>query len=353
MDDSFFGGATLARAVHGPRRTGSWKDARVRLVVYGAGAIGGVLGARCHEHGTEVVLIARGDHLRAIKADGLTVESPDGSVTLQIPAVAAPDEVRFSPGDVVVLAMKSQDTVPALEALRHVAPTGTPIVCAQNGVANERSALRRFPNVYGMCVMCPAAHLEPGVVQASSSPITGLMDVGRWPSGTDEVADTLAAMLSAATFSSVSRHDIARWKWGKLLLNLGNAVEALCGHDPDGVELVERARAEGVACLESAGIEFVGPEEDSTRRDGMLTPRPIAGARRGGGSTWQSLTRSLGSVETDYLTGEIVLLGRLVGVPTPVNELLQELVNDAARRRVPPGSRSADELLGLLSTRTR
>ena len=318
----------------------------MRLIVFGAGAIGGVLGGRCFEHGADVVLIARGDHLRALKTKGLTIESPDGVVTLEVPAIEA-GELRPEPGDVVVLAMKSQDTMTALETLRDVVPMETPIVCAQNGVANERSALRRFRNVYGMCVMCPATHLEPGVVQASSSPITGLMDLGRWPSGTDELADSLSSVMSSATFSSVSRPDIARWKWGKLLLNLGNAVEALCGHDPDGAKLVDLAHSEGVACLSAAGIEFVGPDEDAARRHGMLTTRPINGARRGGGSTWQSLTRSLGSVETDYLTGEIVLLGRLVGVPTPVNELLQELVNDAARRRVPPGSRSASDVLRL------
>jgi 2-dehydropantoate 2-reductase len=322
----------------------------VRLIVYGAGAIGGVLGARCHQHGTDVVLIARGDHLEAIRERGLTFESADESITLQIPVVGSPEEIRFAPGDVVVLAMKSQDTGAALDALRPLVPVAVPIVCAQNGVANERAALRLFPNVYGMCVMCPATHLEPGVVQAASTPVTGLMDVGRWPSGADELSDTLAATLTASSFSSVSREDIDRWKWGKLLLNLGNAVEALCGRDPESTRLVELARNEGVACLEAAGIEFVGPDEDAARRDGTLTPKPIAGARRGGGSTWQSLTRSLGSVETDYLTGEIVLIGRLSGIATPVNELLQRLVNEAARAHTAPGMRSAAEVLQLLST---
>jgi 2-dehydropantoate 2-reductase len=325
-----------------------WKDVGVRIVVYGAGAIGGVLGGRCFEHGADVVLIARGEHRSVIAERGLTIESPAGATTLRVPVVAGPDELDLEPGDVVVLAMKSQDTLAALTALRGNVPVETPIVCAQNGVANERTALRRFPNVYGLCVMCPAIHLEPGVVQASSAPVSGLMDLGRWPSGSNEVAEALAATLSASTFSSVARPDIARWKWGKLLMNLGNAVQALCDLDPDAGPLVERARAEGIACLTAAAIDWVGPEEDAARRDGLLTTGPIAGARRGGGSTWQSLSRSLGTVETDYLTGEIVLLGRLVGVPTPVNELLQRLMDEAARRHDPPGSRTARELLDLL-----
>jgi len=75
---------------------------------------------------------------------------------------------------------------------------------------------------------------------------------------------------------------------------------------------------------------------------------PIGGGRRGGGSTWQSLTRSAGTVETDYLTGEIVLLGRLHGVPTPVNAMLQSVANELARSHGPPQSRSAAELLATL-----
>jgi 2-dehydropantoate 2-reductase len=317
----------------------------VRFVVYGAGAIGGVLGGRLFEHGNDVLLIARSTHLDTIRERGLTVESPDGSVTVEVPAVGHPADAGIGDGDVVVLAMKSQDTVGALEALVACAPAATTIVCAQNGVDNERSALRRFANVYGMCVMCPASHLEPGVVQASSSPVTGLMDVGRWPSGRDDVADRVAATLSAATFSSVSRDDIARWKWGKLLMNLGNAVEAAFRPDASAGELAELARLEGVACLRAAGIDAVGPDEDAARRGALLTARPIAGRRRGGGSTWQSLTRSTGVVETDYLTGEVVLLGRLVGVATPINERLQALVSELARSHEPPASRSAREFL--------
>ena len=66
-----------------------------------------------------------------------------------------------------------------LDALVPVAPPDLPVVCAQNGVDNERQALRRFGNVYGVHVMCPATFLEPGVVQDNSSPISGLLDIGR------------------------------------------------------------------------------------------------------------------------------------------------------------------------------
>jgi 2-dehydropantoate 2-reductase len=74
----------------------------------------------------------------------------------------------------------------------------------------------------------------------------------------------------------------------------------------------------------------------------------IEGVGRGGGSTWQSLARGAGSVEADYLNGEIALLGRLHGVPTPVNDLMQRLVAEFARERRAPGGLSPDQLRALL-----
>jgi 2-dehydropantoate 2-reductase len=74
----------------------------------------------------------------------------------------------------------------------------------------------------------------------------------------------------------------------------------------------------------------------------------IDGERRGGGSTWQSLARGVADVETDLLNGEIALLGRLHGVATPVNATLQRLTADAARRRLPPGSVTEDEVLAAI-----
>ena len=168
----------------------------MRFVVYGAGAIGGVIGARLFEHGHDVALLAAGAHLDAIKANGLRIESAAGSSTLAVPAAEHPAELELGSEDVVVLAMKSQDTIAALEELAACAPVELPVVCAQNGVANERVALRFFPNVYGMCVMCPTGHLEPGVVEAYSSPISGLLDVGCYPNGVDRTAEEIAAALA-------------------------------------------------------------------------------------------------------------------------------------------------------------
>jgi 2-dehydropantoate 2-reductase len=321
----------------------------MRYVVYGAGGIGGVVGARLFENGYGVALIARGAHREAIEANGLTIVSAEGSNTLKIPVAGEPAALDLTSDDVVLLAMKGQDTAGALEALVGCAPADIAVVCAQNGVANERAALRVFSNVYGMCVMCPTGHLEPGVVEAYSSPITGLLDVGCYPSGVDATARELASALEASTFRSEPREDIMRWKYQKLLMNLGNAIEAACGPAARGSDVARLALREALACFEAAGIEHVSREDDLARRGDLLQMHDVSGQGRGGGSSWQSLARGTGTIETDYLNGEIVLLGRLHGVPTPVNAAVQRVARDLAASGAPPASMSAEELLAVVN----
>ena len=320
----------------------------MRFIVLGAGAVGGVIGGRLFEHGHDVTLVARGDHYAALSRHGLRLESPDDGITLPVPTVSDPADIAFGSDDVVILAVKSQDTAAAARNLSVVAPATIRVVCAQNGVSNEDTVMRWFSTVYGMCVMCPTTHLSPGVVQAHSAPVTGLMDLGRWPAGVDDTAEELSGALGSATFRSEPRPDIARWKWGKLLMNLGNAIEALAGASAWGGTLAIRARQEAVTCLEAAGIDYVHRQEDAARRGDLLTHRPAGGVARAGSSSWQSLARSTGAIETDYLNGEIAKLGRLHDVRTPVNESLQRVANRFARDRRAPGTMSEEELLGLI-----
>jgi 2-dehydropantoate 2-reductase len=321
----------------------------VRVVVLGAGGIGGSIGARLHQAGYDVALVARGAHGEAIREQGLTFETPEERVTLRIPAYAHPREVDWRDDDVVVLAAKSQDTEEAARSL-YAAAGRVPVVSAQNGVANERTLARWFDQVHGMCVMMPTAHLEPGVVQAHSVAATGILDLGRFPDGTDEVDEAVAAALRASRFESVARPDIMRWKYRKLVNNLGNAVQALCGRVLDSAEArtaLDLLTAEAEAVFAVAGIDPVTDHEDDVRRADHLQLRPIGDEPRAGGSTWQSLTRGSG-VETDFLNGEIALLGRLHGVPTPANECIQALMAHAAGRGDAPGSLTISGLLTAL-----
>jgi 2-dehydropantoate 2-reductase len=317
-------------------------------VVFGAGAIGGVVGGRLFEHGHDVVLLARGAHYEALRDHGLCVTSRAGSITVKVPVVDDPAAVDWRDDDVVLVCVKSQHTRDAMDALAAVAPNNTPIVSVQNGVANEPTALRFFPNVYGICVMCPAVHLEPGVVDASSTPVSGLLDIGRYPDGVDTTAEQISEALQASTFHSVPRPDIMRWKYGKLLNNLANAVDALCGPAARVGDTGARARAEAVVVLDTAGIAFVDREEDAARRGDILRWEPGGGKLRPGASSWQSLARGTGSIEADYLNGEIVWLGRQLGIPTPVNETLRQLANRAAREGWKAGAMPVDELIRMM-----
>lgn len=317
----------------------------MRYVVIGAGAIGGTIGGRLAEAGREVVLVARGAHLAALQESGLRLDDPERSRTLRIPAVGSVDEVGWRAGDVALISTKTQDTEALLDALHTVAPD-VPVVCAQNGVANERFAAARFAEVQAMCVMLPAEHLTPGRVVAYSAPVPGGLDVGRYPEGVDEVSEGIAADLTAAGFSSLADPQVMQAKYRKLLMNLANAAEAACGPgSPRLRELTAAAREEGERCLAAAGIAVLSVEQERARRDGLITVRPVDGAARRGGSTWQSLVRGTGSVEAAYLNGEIIELGRRHGIPTPVNSLLLDTVTRMAEDAEPPGSRDAEQLL--------
>jgi 2-dehydropantoate 2-reductase len=332
----------------------------VRYIIVGAGAVGGTIGGRLALAGHDVVLPARGAHLEALRAHGLTLRTPDGTHTVTAPAVGGPCEVDLKPDDILLVSVKSQDSVAVLSewAARPVAGGGTagqdlPVICAQNGVANERFALRRFRRVYGMCVWLPATHVAPGEVAAHGQPLSGLLWMGRYPAGTDAAIERVAADLAASRFLVPVSDDVMRWKYRKLLGNLGNSVEALCGHRlgldgvPDAVarDLLDRVAAEGIAALDAAGIGYASAEEVRAARGNNVDLGEVAGFPRGGGSSWQSLTRGTGSIEADYLNGEIVLLGREHGVPTPVNSALQRLANQAAANRLQPGAMAPAEIL--------
>jgi 2-dehydropantoate 2-reductase len=289
--------------------------------------------------------VARGAHGEAIRSGGLRLREPDRDELLAIDCVPSPAEIAWSGDEVVVLATKVHQAVVALDDLADAAPAGVAVVCATNGLEGERLALRHFDSVYAMVVVLPAEHLEPGLVTAYGVPVPGILDVGRYPSGVDDRAAAIAADLAAAGFASRPDADVLRKKRAKLLLNLANVLEAACGPGADTADLWAAARAEAEAAMRAAGLAWASDEEDTARRvETGLRLRTVGGERRAGGSTFQSLARGTGDTEADYLNGEIVLLGRLHGVPTPVNAMLQRVARDLALRGAPPGSLTVDDL---------
>jgi 2-dehydropantoate 2-reductase len=336
-----------------PRPGARCQDRAVRYIIIGAGAIGGTIGGRLFQSGHDVLLVARGAHYEALRYGGLRLITPEGDARLPIPVTDRP--VRLGDDDVLVLATKTQDTTAALDPWVD-APVGgdgtaaerLPLVCAQNAVENERVALRRFDRVYGMCVWLPALHLEPGIVASYGRPLSGMLPIGRYPQGVDGTAERIAADLTTSNFAGFAVADVMRWKYAKLLTNLGNAVEALCGHEDGRQKIAQRAYEEGRAVLDAAGIPYASREEERATRGDSVEVGPLDGVTRGGGSSWQSLARGSGSIETGYLNGEIVLIGRLHGVPTPVNLVLQRESDRFARERLAPGTLGVEALERLI-----
>lgn len=320
----------------------------MRYIIYGAGAIGGTIGARLHAAGKEVVLICRGEQLTAVRRDGLLLRTPDGEVRAECEAVGSPDEISFRERDVVVLGMKTQDTSAALDALE-IAAGDVPVICAQNGVANERMAARRFSRVYAMNVLGLTAFIQPGEVIAYGTPISGVLDAGRFPSGTDFLIDEVAGDFSASSLLSRPTGDVMRLKYAKLLVNLGNALDAILGVAPaGGGDVGRRLREEAIACYRAASIDWADDAEVRERVSVHYKSAEVPDRPRLGGSTRQSLEKGHRRLEVDYLNGEICLLGTLYGIPTPANAAVRRLVQLMAARGERPGSHTMDEIEALI-----
>jgi 2-dehydropantoate 2-reductase len=310
----------------------------MRIIIHGLGAIGGTIAARLALAGHEVVGIARGAQRAAIAADGLCLHAPDGSRRARFDCVGTPAELELRPDDAIILAVKSQDTPAAVAQLRAAGVADQPVFCAQNGVENERLALRHFANVHGMTVMLPAQYLTPGEVAVFGAPKPGVFDIGRYPGGLDAADEAMAAALEAAGFAAFLLPEVMRSKYGKLLMNLGNVVEAAFGRIPEAEAIRARLRDEAEAALAAAGIAWHAVGAGDPGREALLKIVEIEGIMRAGSSTTQSLARNTGSVETDYLNGEITLLARQHGTEAPANAWLAALAARMARDGLAPGS---------------
>ena len=333
-----------------------------RYVIIGAGAIGATLGGRLAQAGRDVVLVARGEHAAAMAERGLTLRDPEATVTVHPAVATSPEDVELTVEDVLILTVKTHQVLAAVTAWadRPVhsggAVVGTagellPFVTAQNGVSNEELCLRYVDRVFAACLWMPVVLLEPGEVWVRSSPLSGVFQLGRVPAARADAQD--AAFLDrlvddcAAGGVEIQRPaDVMAWKYRKLQANLGNGVQALLGDDvPEARRFVAAAREEASAVLAAAGLVAVDPDAQRAGVGSKADAHPIPGQPAGmGGSSWQSLARGTGSIETDYLNGEIVRLAHLHGVAAPVNTVIARLCRQAAVRRDVPGSLTPAEL---------
>lgn len=320
----------------------------LRLIIYGAGAIGGAVGGHLARTGSDVALIGRPGHMKAIREDGLRFITPTGTHVLRLPAVTAPDQIDFGPDDVVLLCVKGQDTDEALRELRRVTDN-VPIFCFQNGVRNEEIAAGYFPKVYGVKVSLAATYLTDGEVTARSDP-PGVLIIGRYPSGADDLAHAVATKLRVAGFLVLVTPDVMPYKWGKLMVNLANAVNGITdGVEGDDYRRVARAaKKEAREILAEAGIRWISNAELALEwPESAVQPLSIPDSKIRS-STLQSLARRQGTVETDFFNGEIVQTARRLGKKAPINEMLVRITQEMAAGHELPGKYTPEQLCQLL-----
>ena len=319
----------------------------VRVIIYGAGAVGSVIGGRLRQGGADVALVTRQAHADAIAANGLTLRTAKGSEIVEIEAVTTIDQLRPSADDVVVITAKTQDT-PSIHAELCDWNPNASVVCGTNGVEHERLALRRFAHVYAMVIQLPAQFQKPGEVTLLCGPSNAILDVGRFPSGIDDTAERLAALIDESPgLLSEADDDVMTKKYGKLLINLGNIADAACGMAGRGARVTAAAIEEGQRVYRAAGIRWEQPADRvaqyKERAATMQFDIPV-GDTFIGGSTWQSLVKGASTLETDFFNGEILMLGRLHAEPVPTNEFLQLYASRMLRGEIAAGSVTTDQL---------
>lgn len=320
----------------------------MRIIVYGLGAIGGTVAAALAHAGQDVIGIARERHQNAISKRGLRLIAPGRRITGHLPVVGTPSEIEFRPDDAVLLTMKSQDTQAALSDLTRAGVKDQPIFCFQNGVANERMAAERFAHVHGVTVMLPARLTQSGRVATFVEPRFGLFDLGRYPNGTDEADQALAEALETANFAAYPQDDVMASKYGKLLMNLGNVLQAAVGPKAKSGPLRSQIEDEAKAVYTEAGITWADVGKNDPRRDALVKFKKPFLVRYVGGSTTQSLGRG-GSLETNYLNGEIVQLAKAHGMAAPLNAGLVRLGQHLSDTQARPGCMSVAQVEAFLA----
>lgn len=315
-----------------------------RWIIAGAGAVGGTIGARLIDAGARVVLVARGAHADAIERAGLVLEGAHGRLVTHPTELWRPGEGQFQPGDRVIVAVKSNDTIGLIQQFEGW-DRPEAVICAQNGVLNEPAFVETGATVLGAMVWMPALHLDPGLVESHATP-DGFLAIGRWPQGSvhDPLLHHLVSDLARCGLAAEAVTDVRRWKLGKLMTNLGNAIDALVvqGQHKD---LVRAVRHEGAQVLAAAGLDAM-PMSELIRTASPLLAPTTALRPRPGGSTWQSLTRGSRGLEVAYLNGYIVDLAAKVGLQAPLNARLVEVAEAYERGEVTGRSIEPAALLG-------
>jgi 2-dehydropantoate 2-reductase len=291
----------------------------VRIAVFGAGGAGGYFGARLARAGEEVVWIARGRHLEALRTRGLRVESIDGDFTLG-PVEASDDPGQFRPVDAVLLGVKAWQVTDAARAMRALIGPETCVVPLQNGVeaSDELRAVLGDRPVLGGVAKVFSFLVGPGHLRRPGGPATVVL--GELDNRPSDRVRRLAECLRGAGLGAEIPADIKVALWEKFLFvasggGLGAVTRAPIGivrSVPETRALLEAAMAEIRAVARARGIGL--PDDVVPRTMAFVDTLPAAGTA--------SLQRDLAAgrpSELEWWNGAVARLGAEAGVATPIH----------------------------------
>ena len=332
----------------------------MRFLVWGAGAIGGTIGAHLARSGHDITLVDQAqEHVAAITSNGLRIIGPLADFNVRVPAFT-PDSVR-GVFEHVVLAVKAQDTGAATLALApHLSAEGY-VVSAQNGlnelvikgIVGERRTMGCFVN-FG------ADFMEPGVIQYAGR---GAVVVGEIDGSVTPRVEALHRALLEFEPDAIVTQNIWGFLWGKLAygsqlfataLTNDSIADALAAPSDRGVyielarEVMRVAHARGVTPEAFNGFDpgAFAPDADRARSERSLDEM-VAFNRRSAkthSGIWRDIAVRKRRTETDAQLGPIVTVGAEAGVPTPAVARLIELMHDVEEGRRPQSHETLDLL---------
>jgi 2-dehydropantoate 2-reductase len=325
----------------------------LRFIIYGAGAVGSIIGGHMFRKNQNVILIARSNHVNEINKNGLRLITPGKEYNLKVPAYSSISEIpNYTDEDVIFLTTKSQHVLPSLGKMVNAGISKkSPIFCFQNGISTEPLTSRIFYNVYGAVLSMAGIFLEPGVVYDNVDEGKCFIEIGLYPYGIDRVSGQVNEALQASGFAGGLNEYVMTAKASKCLIGLGHALLAITDGKGDLTSFVEKLREEAKRVWSCSGIDWEDLDKFSSRvnseRGGIIRHERFID-KSTIVSSWQSLEKSKGNIEAREINGDIVNLGRMLNIETPYNELICKVAEKMAEKGEKPGKYSVDELSKMI-----
>lgn len=307
----------------------------MKIAVMGTGGVGGYFGGRLAQAGLDVTFIARGQHLQAIRQNGLRVTSELGDFTIR-PAQATADPAEVGPVDYVLFSVKMYDTETAGAAIRPLVGADTAVISLQNGVDNEAKLARLLgpEHVLGGVAYVFAAIAEPGSIEHSGR--VARLVFGELDGRLTPRAEAFREACGKAGFEAEISTDIEKTLWTKFLGNCaGNGLSSVTRtslgvirDDPDLRAIYEECLREAVAVARAKGVKL---DPDAVEKQLAGFDRLPHALRS---STEQDVARG-NRLEVASLNGLVVQFGRELGIPTPVNHFIYAVLKPHAAGKQP------------------